>query len=176
MNKEKRDALCMYIMIMSVMRFTDKPSRTISDARQKLWKDMRREFLKAVKGSSIKQPTAEFKAINEEVADAWDATRRELVPKDAELQSSLAELIQHLWNRLNRNPHQEMYLSERGIMRIINSYIDSPVQSDRTMQGVDEYLNNSRALVDRFYEKLEIKKTNGLATRLKTLQLDAVYK
>ena len=175
MNQQKRDALAMYIMIMSVLRFTDKPSRVVSDVRQKLWKDMRKEFLKSVKGSITKQPTKEYTEVNEAVANAWDIARRELVPKEAELQSSLAELVQHLWNRLNNNQYQEMYITERNIMRVINSYLDSPTKQDREAKEVLEYTNNSRKLVDRFYEILGIKKNNGLATRLKILQMNKVY-
>ena len=144
----------------------ENPNKTVSDTRRKIFNGLKRTFLKKVKGKSSRVADEKYVKLNDMVIQAWDTTRKELVPKDGQLDSSLSELIQTLYDRMNRNPYQNLYATERTIVATINSIRDCPTNEKRTEEGVTEADNNARKLSFRFLELCKIPKQHSLHTRL----------
>ena len=155
-----------YIMIVSIIRFTDKPSAKVSKLSRQIHKGLKKEFSKAVKGTGISRPTQEYMDMNQIVIDAWDKTRRTLVDKDKPLDSSMGILLQGLWDRMNRNQYQNLYATERNVMAAINSYLDCPNNEYRTEEELLTANHNSKLLTDMFLMECGIKPSHNLATRL----------
>ena len=174
MTREYDEAIMTYILIMSVLRFEDNPTKIVSKLRTQIWKGLTSRFLKAKKGSSVKVADPHYTELNDRVINAWDTTRRELVPKDKELLSSMGELIQMLWDRMNRNKYQELFVTEKNIIHAINSF-DASRSREVTEEEKLDSLNNSRKLTNRFFELCGIKKQNSLATRKKIIQGNMTY-
>ena len=166
MTTEKEQSITIYIMLLSVLKMIENPNKTVSDTRRKIFNGLRRTFLKKVKGKSVRVADDKYVSLNDMVINAWDTTRRELVPITGELDSSLSELIQTLYDRMNRNPYQNLYATERTIIATINSIRDCPTNERRTEQEITDADNNARKLSFRFLELCGIKKQHSLHTRV----------
>ena len=173
MNREFDEAIMTYILIMSVLRFEDNPTKVVSKLRTQIWKGLTSRFLKAQKGSSVKVADPYYMELNQRTINAWDTTRRLHVPKDKELISSMGELVQMLWNSMNRNKYQELFVTEKNIMHAINSF-DASRSREVTEQEKLDSLNNSRLLVRSFLDLAGIKQNNRLATRKKIIQQNMI--
>ena len=166
MTKEKREAVTIYIMLVSVLKMIEKPNKTVSKGTRTMYNGLVRNFLKAKKNTSIREADPMYYEINTTVMDAWDKARQELVDKAKPMQSSLSEMIQVLWDRMNKNPYQKLYISDKRMIAIINSIRDCPTNEDIEYEKVLEADNNARKLANRFLELCKIKKQHNLATRL----------
>lgn len=162
MNKDKEEALTIYIMLVSALKMVDNPTPKVSSVYLHLHKMLRKSFLRNQKGSSIRVADPKYIEINDKVISAWDTTRKEIVPKDSELVSSMSEIIQVLWDRMNRNKYQTMFIGEKRMIGVINAL--ASVRSSKDFDEV-EVINNSRKLANRFLELCEIQPRHNLATR-----------
>ena len=171
---DKEQSIIVQIMIVSVIRFIDKPSTKVNTLSQQIQAGLRKRFLKAQKNSSVKVADPEYVKLNDIVCDAWDTTRKELVSKVEPLDSSLSEMIQYLYNRLNRNKYQNMFVTDRTVVAAINSIRDCPTNEVRTAQELVKADNNSRLLCDRFLELCKIPKQHSLATRRKIIEQNLI--
>ena len=169
MTREKEIAVTVYIMIVSVLKMVDNPNATVSKGTRTIYNGLRHSFLRHQKGSSVRVADPEYQAINDKVIEAWDTTRREVVPKEGQLDSSLSELIQVLWDRMNRNVYQKLFISEKRIVAMINSIRDCPSNEKRTEDEIVEADNNARKLAFRFLELCDIKPRHNLSTRKKII-------
>ena len=163
---DKEQVLTIYIMILSTLRRVDNPSPKVVKLNNSIYKHIRKQHLKCVKGSSIRKASKEYIKINDSVIEAWDTTRRELINEDAPIVSSTSEIIQMLWDRISSNPHQGMYCSDKKMQGVINSIAQCKAKEDYTNTEVTQFDNNSRALANRFMELASIPKRHNLATRL----------
>ena len=170
MTEEEREAFVIYILILSVLKMIENPNKTVSDTRRKIFNGLRRTFLKKVKGKSVRVADDKYVSLNDMVINAWDTTRRELVPITEELDSSLSELIQTLYDRMNRNQYQHLYATERTIIATINSIRDCPTNDKRTPEEITDADNNARKLSFRFLELCGIKKQHSLHTRVSIIK------
>jgi len=171
---DKQQSIVIQIMLVSVIRFIDSPSQKVDKLNKQIQAGLRKRFLKAQKNSSLKVADPEYIRLNKIVMDAWDKTRQELVEETNPLDSSLAEMIQHLYNRLNRNKYQNMFVSEKNVMTCINSIRDCPSNETRSLEDLVQTDNNSRLLCDRFLELCKIPKQHSLATRRKILEQNLI--
>jgi hypothetical protein len=163
---DKEQALTIYIMILSVLRWVDKPSPRVVKLSNSIYKQIRKHHLKCVKGSSVRKASKEYIETNDSVIEAWDTTRRELVNEDAPIVSSTSEIIQMLWDRISSNKYQDMYCSDKKMQGVINSIAQCKAKEDYTNTEVTQFDNNSRALANRFMELAGIPKRHNLSTRL----------
>ena len=162
MTKDKEEAVTIYIMIVSALKMIDNPTGKVSDAYYHLHKMLRKSFLKSQKGTSERVADPEYVRINDKVIQAWDTTRREIIPKDKELMSSMSEILQVLWDRMNRNPLQTMYIGEKRMIGVINALSSARAKKDFSEE---EVISNSRKLANRFLELSGIQPRHNLATR-----------
>ena len=171
---DKQQSIVVMIMLVSVIRFIDSPSQKVSKVNKQIQAGLRKRFLKAQKNSSLKVADPEYIELNKIVMDAWNQTRQELVEETNPLDSSLAEMLQHLYNRLNRNKYQNIFVTEKNVMACINSIRDCPTNEVRTLAELVQTDNNSRLLCDRFLELCKIPKQHSLATRRKILEQNLI--
>ena len=161
-SKDKEEAVTIYIMIVSALKMVDNPTPKVSSAYLHLHKMLRKSFLRNQKGSTARVADPKYIEINDKVISAWDTTRRELVPKDSELVSSMSEILQVLFDRMNRNKYQTMFIGEKRMIGVINA-----LASARSSKDFDEVevINNSRKLANRFLELCGIQPRHNLARR-----------
>ena len=167
---DKQQSIIIMIMVVSVINFIDKPSQKVSKVSKQIKAGLRKRFLKSQKNSYIKVTDPEYTELNKVVTDAWDTTRHELVSEASGLDSSLAEMLQHLYDRLNRNEYQNIFVTEKNVLACINSIRDCPSNETRSLKYLVETTNNSRFLCDRFLELCQIPKQHNLATRRKIIE------
>ena len=163
---DKDQALTIYILILSTLRWVDKPSPKVVKLNISIYKSIKKQHLKCVKGSSVKKASKEYTEINNRVIEAWDTTRKELVDETKPMVSSMSEIIQMLWDRVSSNKYQEMYCSDKKMQGVINSIAQSKAKEDYTNDEVTQFDNNSRVLANRFMELAGIPKRHNLSTRL----------
>jgi hypothetical protein len=167
---DKQQSIIIMILVVSVINFIDKPSQKVSKVSKQIKAGLRKRFLKSQKNSYIKVPDPEYTELNKVVTDAWDKTRHELVSEASALDSSLAEMLQHLYDRLNRNEYQNMFVTEKNVVACINSIRDCPFNETISLGYLVQTTNNSRLLCDRFLELCKIPKQHNLATRRKIIE------
>jgi len=162
---EKEVSTAVYIMLLSVMKFSDKPTPIVSKVRLQILKGLKKHHLKAQPNTSIRVATEFYTNINDKVIEAWDSARRELIDPLDPMQSCMGAIVEHMWNRLNRNKYQEMYVTEKNMQRVINSY-DGAKGEKLLYENELPTIVNSRKLADKFFDNMNIPKPNTLARRM----------
>ena len=127
------------------------------------------KMLKQIKKGIRKIPQAEYKDYMIKCHEAWESARREIIPIDAVVNVSMAEMITVLWNSLDGNEYQTTYCTERTIVNAINSFAGS----GKHISDELEYLTHSRNLADAFKRNVGIK-TNKLSRLKYTIEQNLI--
>lgn len=177
----KEQALSIHIMILTLLRWVEKPTKVVAEGRKTYFNKMKKRWLKrngeysvtVIDRKVVKYPKVVpdplYTKVNDKVADLWDEAKESVLPKDKLFASSNAELLQVLWDRLNGTEYQTEYIGAKRMEAMIESLSNT---KDETEIHIDETeaINNSRLLIEKFLSLAGIKKRHSLATRRKIIE------
>ena len=172
----KDNAVCIAIMIVTAISFTKNPTKKVNKVAQQIKQKLTEMYKideypqKTMFGYKV-QPilSQHYQDLQTKTADAWDKTRREHIPKDGKLNSSMGELLTGLYNSLNRSEYKELFITEQTFVGAVNSYSGSVNHEDNL-----EASNNSRLLVNGFLENIGVAKDTRLSRRRLAMYNDLI--
>jgi len=172
----KDQAIMVNILICTMVDHTDNATKKVTKISKQIKKklsDMYKvdEYLKPTVFGYKRMPVLSqtYQDIQTTVSDAWDKTRKDNIPKDGKLDSSMGELLTGLYNSLNRSEYKELFITEQTFVGAVNSYSGSVNHEDNL-----EASNNSRLLVNGFLENIGVAKDTRLSKRRLAMYNDLI--
>ncbi len=161
----KDNAVCIAVMIVTAISFTKNPTKKVNLVAKQIKQKLTAMYKideypqKTMFGYKVTPVLSQhYQDLQTKVSDAWDKSRREHIPKDGKLNSSMGELLTGLFNALSRSEYKELFIKESTLVGAVNSYSGSSNHSE----DVDAD-NNSRLLVKGFLEGIGVTKDTRLS-------------
>lgn len=160
---DKEEAIAVMILISSSVRDLDNKTPKVS----KMERHINQSIVKIFKtgqtysainkfGMPVEKPRLkrEVYDLQDEVSEAWDKTRKEMIPKDGKWMVSMSTLVMALESLLNGNPYKYSLVSEKVLQGAVNSFISHVSHRKTTLDDIE----NARSLAECFRKNMNIKK------------------